>query len=78
MNRASKYDSLFLLSFFVSCLHCRYTPNRKINFITAQAKRDDILLKSVTKKRAAKAFQLLKKKANAIELQEWTGNEKGR
>ncbi|XP_029212336.2 CD59 glycoprotein-like [Acropora millepora] len=36
----------------------------------AQGKRDDILLKSVAKKRAAKAVQLLKNRANAMELQE--------
>ena len=70
MNRANKYGSLFLFIFFVSCLHCRYIPNRKINFITAQAKGDDIRLKSVANNRAAKAFQLLKKTANAMELQE--------
>lgn len=69
MGRADKYNLFFAFFLLAVCIDDIFPVVLNIYFVTAQGKREDTLLKSVTKKRAAQAYQVLRRTAKEMELQ---------
>lgn len=67
MGRADKYNLFFAFYLLAVCNEDIFLIVLNIYFVTAQGKREDTSLKSVAKKRAAKASQLLRRTAQEME-----------